>query len=95
MTTDAHEHLSARVTGRVQGVGFRHFVRTTARDLGVTGWVRNEPDGSVCVEAEGPREDLDALFDALHEGPISARIEEVEADWDEAQGDFDGFTVRY
>lgn len=92
MTTE--KRLSARITGRVQGVGFRHFTTTRARDLGVTGWVRNEPDGSVRLEAEGPKEDLNDLLDAVHEGPRSARVESVSSDFDDAEGSFEGFRVR-
>lgn len=65
---DAQARLEARVTGRVQGVGFRQFVRYHARRLGLTGWVRNEPDGSVYLVAEGPRELLEQLLDAVRQG---------------------------
>jgi acylphosphatase len=89
------QRLSARITGRVQGVGFRHFTRTTAQQHGLTGWVRNEPDGSVRLEAEGPRSDLDALLDAVHEGPRSARVESVDVEWEDATDTFGQFEVRY
>ncbi len=96
MTTpvSSHERLTARVYGRVQGVGYRHFVWTRARRLGLTGWVRNEPDGSVAVVAEGPRPALESLLDALREGPPAARVERVETAWSPAAGTFDGFEVR-
>ncbi|MFB3133999.1 MAG: acylphosphatase, partial [Rhodothermales bacterium] len=55
----SHERLSARVVGRVQGVYFRAFTRNQARRLGLHGWVRNDDDGSVYLEAEGPRAILD------------------------------------
>lgn len=89
------QRLSARVTGRVQGVGFRHFTRTTAQQHGLTGWVRNEPDGSVRLEAEGPRADLETLLDAVHDGPRPARVESVEAEWAAATDTFHQFEVRY
>ena len=54
-----------RFTGRVQGVGFRASVRALARLLPVTGWVRNEPDGSVLMEAQGRPEDVERLFEAI------------------------------
>ncbi|MES3629800.1 MAG: acylphosphatase [Longimonas sp.] len=94
-TNTDHQRLSARVTGRVQGVGFRHFTRTTARRQDLTGWVRNEPDGSVRLEAEGPHEDLQALLDAVHEGPRAARVDAVDAEWSDATEDFQQFEVRY
>lgn len=94
METKTQKRLSARITGRVQGVGFRNFTRTRARRLGVTGWVRNERDGSVRLEAEGPRETLDSLVEAIRQGPRMARVENVELDWAEAADDFDVFQVR-
>jgi acylphosphatase len=96
MTTEsaAQHRLSARITGRVQGVGFRHFTTTRARKLGVTGWVRNEPDGSVRLEAEGGRESLEQLEEAVHDGPPSARVQSVDAEYSDADGDFEHFTVR-
>ena len=62
------------VTGRVQGVGFRAFVERTARDIGVTGWVRNLDDGRVEAYAVGTPEQLDELAANLHRGP---RLSEV------------------
>jgi len=94
METETQERLSARITGRVQGVGFRNFTRTRARRLGVTGWVRNERDGSVRLEAEGLREALDQLAEAVRQGPRMARVEEVEVDWADATDEFDTFQVR-
>lgn len=94
METDTQERLSARITGRVQGVGFRNFTQMRARQLELTGWVRNEQDGSVRLEAEGPRGALEELLDAVHEGPRTARVNDVDADWDDATDEFDTFRVR-
>lgn len=94
METETQAHLSARITGRVQGVGFRNFTRTRARRLGLAGWVRNERDGSVRLEAEGPRSDLETLVEAVHEGPRMARVENVTVDWSEPNEGFDTFQVR-
>lgn len=94
METDTQERLSARITGRVQGVGFRNFTQMRARQLGVTGWVRNEEDGSVRLEAEGPRGALEDLAEAVQEGPRMARVENVDADWSPATDEFDVFRVR-
>ncbi len=66
------------VRGRVQGVGFRWFVEREARMLGLNGWVRNNPDGSVEVLAMGSREQLSALSGRLHAGPRAARVEAVD-----------------
>lgn len=92
--TATTQRLSARITGRVQGVGFRNFTQRTASRLGLVGWVRNEADGSVRLEAEGAPDDLDALRTALQEGPRMAHVESVDADVDEATGAFETFRVR-
>ena len=86
--------LRAVVRGRVQGIGFRDYVLTRAGFLGLTGYVRNLPDGR-CVEvvAEGARPDLEQLLDYLREGPRMSRIDAVDAEWKEATGAYDGFGV--
>jgi acylphosphatase len=94
METDTQERLSARITGRVQGVGFRNFTQMRARQLGVSGWVRNEADGSVRLEAEGPRAALEDLLEAVHDGPRTAQVQTVDADWNDATDEFDTFRVR-
>ncbi|HMA36295.1 MAG TPA: acylphosphatase [Chloroflexia bacterium] len=73
--------LHAQVRGRVQGVGFRMFVLDRAEALGLTGFVRNAPDASVQVVAQGPRPALETLLAALHAGPPAARVGAVEAQW--------------
>jgi acylphosphatase len=70
---DMHVH----VTGMVQGVGFRWFVRERARRLGISGWVRNLPDGSVEVLAAGDDSQLALLRQELVRGPQGARVEAV------------------
>jgi acylphosphatase len=66
--------LRIRLDGRVQGVGFRWFVRRAAQELGLTGRVRNLPDGRVEVEAAGAPERLDAFRERLRQGPPGARV---------------------
>ncbi len=68
-----------RVTGRVQGVGFRAFVIARARELALDGWVRNDPDGAVTVLAAGAPAALDRLAAALAQGPPAARVAAIEA----------------
>ena len=65
------------VTGKVQGVGFRWFVRVAGRRLGLSGWVRNREDGSVELAASGPQEKLDELRRAVTKGPDGAAVSEV------------------
>lgn len=94
MATDrARVHL--RVQGLVQGVYFRASTRDEARRLGLVGWVRNEPDGSVSAVAEGPRPALQALLAWAHHGPPSARVDQVDAQWSEATGEHQAFTIRH
>ena len=70
--------LHALVRGRVQGVGFRWFVRQRARELGVRGWVRNRSDGSVEVQADGESAALEALRASLAAGPPGAHVTAVD-----------------
>lgn len=88
------ERLEAVVHGRVQGVGFRMFVAGLARELGLGGWVANQPDRSVRCVAEGPRAGLERLLAALHQGPAGARVDRVEARWAPASGDAGRFEIR-
>lgn len=71
--------LHAVVRGRVQGVGFRWFVREEARRLGIAGWVRNRSDGGVEVAAEGPDVSIGELRTALERGPDGSRVRSVDS----------------
>jgi len=72
--------IARRVTiaGRVQGVGFRYFAVTSARELGVTGWVRNLPDGNVESLAEGGEDAVTRYLERLRQGPRLGRVTSVE-----------------
>ncbi len=72
------EAIEARVYGKVQGVWFRKHTKMQADRLGLTGIVRNEPDGSVYVEAEGPEEQIRIFKDWLHQGSPLSRVERVD-----------------
>lgn len=87
--------LRARVRGRVQGVGYRWFALQRGRELGLGGWVRNLPDGSVDVLAEGPDEDLQRMLQALRRGPVASRVTGVEEAWTEGTGEHPDFEVRH
>ena len=91
----AAERLRAIVRGRVQAVGFRAYAYGRARSRGLSGWVRNRPDGTVECVAEGPRAQLDALLQDLRNGPPSARIKQVDCEFEPARGDLDAFDVRF
>ena len=86
--------MTARITGRVQGVGFRWWVRRQATALELSGWVMNgEDERSVEVVAEGPAASLDELEQFLQSGPSGARVEAVTARRGPASGEFDGFAI--
>jgi acylphosphatase len=87
--------LRAVVHGRVQGVSFRHYTMMRARDLDLTGWVRNMPDHTVETVAEGEKEKLDIFLDWLHVGPSAAHVTRVDAHWSPATGAFTDFDVRF
>jgi acylphosphatase len=91
---DAVARLDARVLGRVQGVGFRYHVLRRAMDLDLRGWVANERDGSVSCRAEGRRRDLEALVEALEDGPPGAIVDRVVAAYGPPTGDLPPFTIR-
>ena len=85
--------LHITVRGRVQGVFFRAATRRLARRLDLTGWVRNCPDGSVEVLAEGRRDMLEQLLDWCRRGPSGARVTDVRATWQAASGRWTDFVI--
>lgn len=84
--------LTAIVSGHVQGVGFRAFVRRQAVDMAIAGYAENLPDGRVEVVAEGRRDDLELLLVRLRVGPTHAAVSGIETEWKEAGG-LSGFFV--
>jgi acylphosphatase len=82
------------VRGRVQGVGFRWFVEREARMLGVNGWVRNNPDGTVEVLGMGSQEQLDTLRVRLKQGPRASRVDEVNVEPAEPIADLKTFRIE-
>lgn len=89
------KRLQATATGRVQGVGFRWYVIEHANPLGLSGYVKNLRDGNVEVVAEGKREDLQALVEALWEGPSWSEVRHVHLNWLPPVGMTGGFRVEY
>ncbi|QQD18795.1 acylphosphatase [Spongiibacter nanhainus] len=82
-----------QISGRVQGVGYRHWTVKQARRLGLSGWVRNRPNGSVEAQAWGTDDAVSALIEACHQGPIAARVDAVDVSECRA-GDETGFEQR-
>ena len=70
--------MHLRVSGRVQGVGFRWYVRVAGRRLGLAGWVRNREDGSVELAASGPQEKLEELKRQVRRGPDASEVDDVQ-----------------
>jgi acylphosphatase len=96
-STDNQSRTQARrfiVRGRVQGVGFRWFVEREAHIFQISGWVRNNPDGSVEVLASGTREQLAGLRSRLREGPRAARVDSVEELETDPVAGLNSFQVR-
>ena len=87
--------LQAIVYGYVQGVFFRAFVSRRARELGLSGYVRNLSGGTVEVWAEGEKNKLEELIGYLKVGPPAARVEKVVTNWSGYTGSYSGFNVRY
>jgi acylphosphatase len=81
------------VSGMVQGVFFRTETRDRARSLGVAGWIRNVPDGTVEAAFEGDEERVDSMVEWCRRGPSGASVEQVEVEWVEPEGEA-GFSIR-
>ena len=84
-----------RIYGLVQGVFFRATMKEVADRLGVKGWVKNLPDGSVEAVVEGPRDKVEQLIRWAHRGPSAARVERVVVEWEPYRGEFRSFRIRY
>lgn len=82
------------VSGRVQGVFFRQKTKQQAESFGVTGWVRNLPDGRVEAVFEGEEEAVKALVEYCHHGPSYARVTNVDVVWEPYRGEFSDFKMR-
>jgi acylphosphatase len=83
------------ISGYVQGVFFRREITFLARQIGVTGWTRNLPDGSVEVVAEGEKGALDKLIQFCRVGPAGARVDQVRVEWEDFKGEFRGFRIAH
>jgi len=90
MKTRAHVFVS----GRVQGVFFRQKTKQQAESFGVTGWVRNLPDGRVEAVFEGEEEAVKALVEYCHHGSSYARVTNIDASWEDYRGEFSDFKMR-
>ena len=88
-------HLNVRVNGVVQGVGYRYHVARRAHESGLNGWVKNRADGSVEVDAVGPRGLLEDFLTFVRVGPAGAHISEVTVQWFDDEPSYQGFDIRF
>ena len=86
--------MHARIRGVVQGVSYRASAAARARELGLSGWVRNRNEGSVELIAEGERRELERLIAWCEVGPTFAKVDSVRVEWSSATGEFASFEVR-
>jgi acylphosphatase len=89
------ERAHLKITGRVQGVGFRNSTKRKANQLGLTGWVKNLADGSVEAVVEGRKPEVNDLISWANRGPRLATVDKVKVDRKEYRGEFSGFSIRY
>ncbi len=82
------------IRGRVQGVGFRFFTLRTARELGLSGWVRNLPNGDVEALFEGERSTIEQALAACRQGPPASRVEELHCSWHPPDKELIDFSIR-
>ncbi len=83
------------VSGKVQNVRYRDYVQVSAGQLGITGWVKNLPDGTVAVCAQGLPDVLKDFVEYLHEGSLQAKVEGVSVDWRTTKRQDDDFSIRF
>lgn len=81
--------------GRVQGVGFRYTAERLALEIGLTGWVKNLPDGRVEIVCEGARDRIEVFVDGLKCGPLGTHIRKVACGWEHPTGEFADFSVEF
>lgn len=86
--------LSVRINGRVQGVGYRYFVQRRAQEKSLTGWVKNRADGTVEIEAIGPKTSLEEFLNYVRVGPPAANVAKADVNWFDDEPPYKGFDVR-
>lgn len=87
------QEIFLKVYGGVQGVFFRHHAKKNAHGLNLCGWVRNAPDGTVEILAQGAKENLEKLIVWASRGPDSAQVEKIETTWRETTAPYSSFEI--
>lgn len=86
--------VNLKIYGQVQGVFFRRSAKLEAERLGIAGWVRNEPDGSVGIMAQGDKKVVDKFIRWCKRGPPFAKVEKVDVSWEKDLHDFENFSIH-
>lgn len=89
-----NKRIRVLISGDVTGVGFRSYISHHASKLVLTGWVRNTAEGKVEAVFEGPKDMLLEMISKCQEGPEVSWVENVEVEWEEARGEYGGFSIR-
>jgi len=89
------QRITLKIYGLVQMVMFRDFIQRKARKLGLVGRVKNEDDGTVRVVAEGEKDNLEKLISLCYNGPVLSKVDKIDIDWQEPNGEFDEFEIKY
>ena len=95
MSSQSEDNLTVnmKITGKVQGVGFRYYVLRQAQELGIRGWVSNKPNGDVEALAQGEKEGLDQFISKVKQGPSFSRVEDVSLNWLNEGEQYFGFEI--
>ena len=95
MVEKTEKRYRITVSGRVQGVFFRHNTKKTAQKLGLKGYVINLDNGNVEIVAQGSEENLKRLLEFCRKGPMFARVDDIEVKEEKTGNEFEGFEIRY
>ena len=85
--------VNMKITGKVQGVGFRYFVLRQAQELGILGWVNNKPNGDVEAFAQGEKAELEQFIAKVKEGTTFSRVDNVNLEWMNKDEQYFGFEI--
>jgi len=91
----AKKRVKLLISGRVQGVGFRFNTKRKAKKLGVKGWVKNLDNGKVKAVAEGKEKDLEKLIEWAKKGPFTAKVTDINIEFDNYKGEFNRFKIEH
>ena len=85
--------IVCEISGKVQGVGYRDYVAQAAKECGVQGYAKNEPNGKVVVCAQGTQSHLKDFIEYLHEGSVMSVVDKVSVRWNSAETEYEDFSI--